>query len=728
MPVQISIDNDFSKGLITQATGLNFPAGACTETYNCEFDFVGGVRRRFGFDFERNFSTKNINRSNQAVSTYLWKNVAGNGDVTVLVKQVGATLYFYETAITGNYSNGAVASTVTLTAVSGSTATDVSVIEAQYSDGNGLLFVTHPFCDPMRIAYDTSAHTASATSITIQIRDFLGAAADPYAVSERPTATLSGLNVSHKYNLLNQGWTTANLTAWDTAQTTMPSNADVMWDFSTTNVAGDEDFDASSAAIARVTAGNTPAPRGHFILTLSNQDRDTAAGTSGVAATSMGIQRPSTSAFFAGRVFYSGINYVGANTNIYFTQIIENPTQYGACYQANDPSSQDLFSLLPSDGGVISIHDAGTVIKLIPIPGGICVFAHRGVWYITGSTGIGFEATDYTVQKIATVETLSATSFVNTQSYSMGGPAAGGKSNYIAWWNGEGIYSMSVSVNSLGIQSMPVIESLTDHTIRDFYAEIPLTSKRFARGVYHPLDGHVRWIFKSVSTSQITETYEFDRVLSYNTITGAFYPWIISASNVKVNSIIATDLLAKAVQVNHVVDASSNNVIDASGNNVIAFGEVVTEDPNFDKYLVSYINGTTYSFTFADKINASFVDWFEFDDLGVDYTSYLITGERIKGDAIRKFQNNWIRIYSNITDSISYYFQGIWDYATTGSGTGRWSTKQYVHKDDTTHSVFSKRLKVRGHGLVLQFKITSVPGQPFDIIGWSAVQTSNPAP
>jgi hypothetical protein len=314
-PVQ-SIENSFINGLVTEATPLNFPQGAVKETFNCVFNEDGSVSRRFGFDFESNYVTKNINRANSAISTYLWQNVSGNGDLTVVVVQIGATVYFWKTSTTGTYSSGAISSSVTLTPVSG--ATSVETVEAQFADGNGYLFITHPFCEPMRVTYDTGTDTVSATNITVKIRDFEGATADPQGIDERPTSTLAGLNVSHRYNLHNQGWTTTNLTAWDTAQTTMPSNADVMWRFKN----GLDNYDFTSSVIDRITAGNTRAPNGHYILTLSNQDRDTATGLSGIAATTTGAYRPSTCAFFAGRMFYSGINKSGFKMYLIFSLLM----------------------------------------------------------------------------------------------------------------------------------------------------------------------------------------------------------------------------------------------------------------------------------------------------------------------------------------------------------------------------------------------------------------------
>src|SRR5258707_1629657 len=249
----IAIENNFSKGLLTEVSGLNFPENACTETWNCDFSYVGESSRRRGFDFEDSFVTKNIDRNNKVIRRYLWRNVAGDGSLTLVVVQVGDTLYFYKTN-TASVSGGAISSTITLTSVAGAPTTETT--ECQFFDGNGLLFVIHPYIDPISVSYNTSTDTATATTLTLKIRDFEGATADALAVDNRPTSTLAGLTANHTYNLYNQGWNTTNLTTWDTSQTTMPSNADVMWRFVTST----GDFDAGTGTIAKVIAGNTPEP------------------------------------------------------------------------------------------------------------------------------------------------------------------------------------------------------------------------------------------------------------------------------------------------------------------------------------------------------------------------------------------------------------------------------------------------------------------------------------
>ena len=171
------VENSFVNGLITEATGLNFPDKAASDTYDCIFDIDGSVRRRNGFDFETNFTTKTINRDNSAIKSYLWQDVSGDGNVTVVVIQIGPKLYFYETNGTGVFSPGAQTTTVTLTPVAGAPVPDTA--ECQFTDGNGFLIVTHPYCEPMRVSYDTAAHTSTATNIIIQISDFMRDVYDP---------------------------------------------------------------------------------------------------------------------------------------------------------------------------------------------------------------------------------------------------------------------------------------------------------------------------------------------------------------------------------------------------------------------------------------------------------------------------------------------------------------------------------------------------------------------
>jgi hypothetical protein len=279
-----------------------------------------------------------------------------------------------------------------------------------------------------------------------------------------------------------------------------------------------------------------------------------------------------------------------------------------------------------------------------------------------------------------------------------------------------------------GSQGMPTVKSLTYDTVKTFYDEIPVTSKRYARGFFDKTDGHIRWLYKSVDTTTLEELYEYDRVLNYNIRTNAFYPWTISPSDVKVHSLLSSELITRPINVDLVTeDDLTDLIVDSLGNQVITYTASGSSDQQFDKYLVSYLDGTDYKFTFANRTDSTYKDWETYDGFGVIYNSYLKSGFRMDGQGLAKFQNNWINIYSRVDEPVKYNFQGLWDFANTGN-TGRWSTSQQITHTDTNYSNATRRLKVRGHGKALQFKLSSVLDEPFDVIGWSSLRSINAAP
>lgn len=700
MPRQagIAIENNFSNGLITEASGLTFPENACTATENCVHEPTGNVLRRLGFDFEINHSLKEIDRTEKVVVHYLWRDVSGDGNITLVVKQIGDHLYFYDGSTPDPLSGHPITDNVDLTDFSPSGAPAPDVNECQFASGNGKLFVTHPYLEAFSVEYDPNTETFTATQIDLLIRDFEGLD-DGLAIDNRPTATVGSMSTAHHYNLLNQGWTSGTLSSWDGARTDMPSNCDVVWSFKNSSDA----FDTST--IANGFRGNSPAPKGHYILNVYSEDRQTASGLTILTQTT-GTNRASTVAFFAGRVFYAGINYVGKNSNVYFSQIIERDEQYGHCYQSSDPTSEDAFELLPTDGGVIEIQEAGTILKMLAVPGGLTVFASNGIWLISGSTGIGFTATDYTVTKLSSISALTHTSFVDLN----GAPV---------WWNLEGIYRLEGAGNSFQVTS------LTESKVKTFYNEIPPSEKRNARGAFNPIEGIVQYLYRSTEAGSLSEYYEYDRILNIDLSSQAFYVWTIPTSDVKVHGVVVLENRGGNVSLEDVIDNSAVTVTadDTSDVQVWTIGDAIVT-PTF-KYSMSY-DDSGYQFTYGEARRTDYTDFVLYDDVGEDYESFFITGYRIRGEAIRDFQSNYVTFYSS-NDS-KYAVRGIWDFANTVNS-GRWSNSQTV--DATGNSNFDiipRRRKIRGRGKVLQIRIGSVTATPFDLLGWSILVSANDVP
>lgn len=779
MPQQpsASIENNFTGGLKTEFTGLNFPENSATAADNVIFDIVGNVKRREGFKYELNSGGGNNlgTASGKAIQTYLWKNAGGDGSTQLLVEQFGSTLYFYRATaatVANPLSTQKIVSTVDLSAflVSGSSLT-VSDIECQFSDGNGYLFVYHPSCEPMFCIYDAVTSVVSANQIQVRVRDFEGVN-DGYPDKTRPT-TLTDM---HRYNLLNQGWTAgatwtatspsssgvnprtytvaAGLAAapgqrvniygtyyldgpglgtwivnsgivssysgttlvvainatynlppggvygfygytinpinigyideWFSDTGSYPSNSDVWWNFKNSS----DVFDPATT-LGNVTL-SSPAPKGSFLLDAFQQKRGLESGVATIPDISTYL-RPRTGTWFQGRVWYAGVDayqpavlgtspYYTWTENIYFSQIVQTTAEFGKCHQANDPTSETLFNLLPTDGGVIKIQGSGAIYRLFPIQNGLLVFAANGIWFITGSQGIGFTANDYTITKISDIRSLSSDSFVNVQGLPI-------------FWNEEGIYTVSPAQQGLGL----TVESLTYNSIDSFYSEIPVDSKKYARGDYNPVDYLVHWIYRSENPANTAERYHFDKVLCFNIKTKAFYTYTIEQGGAGTGPFI-------------------------HGINYIPDYGAASPDAAF-KYLTSVTAAGSSYFIFSEPWDDTYEDWVSWTG-GINYTSYFVTGYKIRGQAQRRWQPGYVYMFSDVTDPVSYRIQGQYDYAITGNS-GRWSANQLITIDEPDYNMAFRRHRLRGQGLVMQIKVTSVEGEPFNFIGWSIWETSN---
>lgn len=681
------VNNRLIKGLITEATGMAFPPEACTETFDCVFDKTGKITRRPGFALETNLSVlpTDVTRDTSAVSEFVWETVGGDGDLTLVVVQYGNTLRFFKLSVSGGLSDKEQTFSVNLNNyLPAGSAKSPKDKPCQYTYGKGHLFVTHPYTNPIFIEYDAAGPSINVTEIDIEIRDFEGVD-DNLAIDERPTV----ITDAHRYNLYNQGWgalvsdPVPNMVIayeeWDANLADFPSNADIWWVMKDTN----NNFD--TAQRNDMGLHSTPAPKGHYVLNAFEQDREAAleADTGGahtIAIVSSDDLRPSACTFFAGRVWYSGVTHKDFADKIYFSQIIERDEQIGFCYQLNDPTAEHQSDLLPSDGGVISIPDAGLIYKLIPVQEAVLVFASNGVWAIQGSEGLGFRANDYSITKVSGIQTRSATSFVMVEGLPI-------------YWTLSGIYTVGV-----GEQGSMSIQSLTDTTIQSFFNEIPVSAILKAKGAYNPITKVVQWVYRRNHATG-DNAYDYNRVLNFNVQTGAFYPWTIGGNtSIKINGLVCLE-------------------------------NVLSETASLAKfyYLTTDLDaGTSYNFLFALCDDTDYIDW-DGDADEQTYESYFVTAYSLLGEGNKDFQNNYITVYiENDSELHSLFVQGVWDYSLLET-TKRWSNEQqcYNFADMDDFGVVFRKLKIRGRGKVLQLRFSSDAQNPFTFIGYSAFVSGN---
>jgi hypothetical protein len=221
------------------------------------------------------------------------------------------------------------------------------------------------------------------------------------------------------------------------------------------------------------------------------------------------------------------------------------------------------------------------------------------------------------------------------------------------------------------------------------------------RGSYDPVNYTIQWIFRSQTDGDnLTSRYEYDKILNFNTYNKAFFPYTIGGT-------ASTFVYPKVSSIAYVDYPTVSNVAT----------------PGF-KYFVSAVIGSEFQFTFADEHDTGYVDWRTYDNVGVSYDSHFVTGYKLHGQGQRRFQIPYIYIFSNAEEETAYQIQSIWDYASSRLS-GRYSSAQTIYNNKPYFGMIFRRHRLRGQGIVLQIKVTSVDGKPFDIMGWSTFETAN---
>ena len=747
----------FTGGLNTEATVLNFPENAATEIDNFDLVRTGELRRRLGLDFETSYAirteaTADTYMTRASISTSEWRAVNGKGNINFQVVQVGMNLYFHDLGAEPTSTN--LRGTVNLAPYKTESDADYKVMDMSY--GQGVLIVCNPGMNSVYITYDETAVTFAATVINIQIRDFDGVD-DGLAVDERPTVSTA----AHTYNLRNQGWpllTAVVLSRGGSEGTYIgidplgmssflvgyyPNNADIFWACkSTASKAGKEEAIGAYSpwTLQDQATGNTPAPKGHYIFDLFNQNKSTVSGLTLPASTTKSTTaRPSTTVFYAGRVWYAGVadkNYTG---QVLYSQIITDITKIGKCYQDQDPTAEDLNSLLATDGGLIHIADMGEVYRMVVSGQDLVIIAANGAWAVSGATGANFKATEFTVRKLTDTGAIGRDTVVLAE-------------NVIFWWSKGGIWLMQ----SGQIDDKFTLDRISKETIQTFYEEnISQGAKVYARGFYDEFTKRIIWLYNDdPAYDAVNFRYKYNRALILDMSLPAFYTYTLPSLPTNSPFVAA---MSKKDPGNA---ATSTYDVVLVLDTIELSGDIIVQDITYTQYannkikLLTFVQNedATYSYTFSEFNSLTFKDWGTWDLFkhgagftGVNFDSKLQTG----------WQDFQAPLNSkHITHITSYFKRTETGYTVDGSGNTiftnpsgaliqmrwewtdadirRWTTAEEAYRlnqyyiplnatDPFTYgfTIVSSKLRVRGHGHAFSVRYISTPGNDMRLVGFS---------
>lgn len=414
------------------------------------------------------------------------------------------------------------------------------------------------------------------------------------------------------------------------------------------------------------------------------------------------FQRPQTNAFFQGRAWYAGFEAEQLSSTIFFSQIIENKDQYGRCYQRQDPTNEYFNELLSSDGGTIRILEIEKVVKLFSTQSSVIVLATNGVWEISGNPY--FTATNYNIRKMSNIGCFSPLSVVDYKGIPI-------------WWGEDNIYSIQFDPQFQTFQ----IVNLTEDTIKDLILDIPAENRQYVKGAFDLLDDTVYWLYSTDEELLEADRYKYNNVLALNRRSIAFYPWTFDTT--------AGNLVRGLVY---------HNPVKRTALNAMKFLYTTSAD----------------DYSYAEFNDYTYHDWED-----VSFDSYFVTGYDINQTALKHVHPNYLQFYVDLRDysgtttfdlmdDLEEYLltsddevyvltelqvnplpgatvRSVYDFITTDT-VYRWSNPQQIYPAnlDLRRASFRK-LKMRGKGKSIQFRVDSEEGKPFFILGWASAMSGN---
>lgn len=513
---------------------------------------------------------------------------------------------------------------------------------------------------------------------------------------------------------------------------TYPSNTQIWY------AGKDSAGDFKSASLDKIGFGNTPAPRGHFILNAFDRDYAAVSGITDpefIALREQDLTRPSCLESAFGRIFYAGSQDIATQCLVFFSAVINSPADLERCYQVNDPTSEQLSDLLDTDGGVISIANCGKVVALREYKNGVLVFATNGVWHIRSGSDNGFRATAYVVDKITDIGTLGRDSVVSAE-------------GAVFYWSDAGIYA--ITTDQVGIV---VAAPISENTIQTFYNNISDIAKKYCLGRYLSRDKKIIWIYKDdgspqTSNSQRNKYLEFDLTLRAFTpgkfaeedgefpvtIVGIFLKGFFGTTTI--DSLILRDFDRVVVGTDPLIVSSEVDASQTSGAKFVGLQYGTFESGGGDGEPWELFYGATfYELTGTD-----------YRDPNGPFEAYAETNNIVIDELMRNKQAQYLFCYFNRTEDgyeldednniilsnqSSCLVQAKWDW--TGSGhANRWSTPQQAYRlkylyipenvsdpFNYDYDVVDTKLLLRGKGKSLKLRFEAEPGKGFELLGWA---------
>ena len=647
------------RGWVTEITETNWPQDAAIDLDNVEITNEGEVRRRRGLEVEAGvYSFPNAGTASDICNVFLWKAAGGISSLDMVVIQSGEKLYFYANGypLLANYKG-----MVSMAPLSISNNTNQPTWYGKnattFARCDKWLFCANPGTKPFYIELDANGNNPTAHEIALTMRVF-------EHFSEHPPGTRPNtLTHTHEFDLRNGGWpwraicakdakgsgtegndpvkaASAGMAAFDFSNgipdtfeellqfihdffegdgltSRWPATSDNFYAFKAVAAEEPEVLDAFSPwAIGKHPLTTDIGSSGKFITSVwdldtldlmltdsYNQGGGPIIQDSTITRTTS--ERPTAVGAVNGHVFWATKDYNGVY-NLAMSQLMTNIENAGKCYQAADPTAEEVNDLVATDGAMLPIPGLGQVIRMEPVGDVLYLLAVNGVWLVAGGTGdgSGVSATSIKVSKVSDYGCTSATSVavLNTT---------------ITYLGRSGIYA--ITLDQFGT---PSVQSMTQSTIQSYFDTIPLALHSSIVASSDPTLNRIEWVIPNWKDgSSNTST-----ILVFNANTQGFFKHTVRTDVTRLQAPIEPYTVTLVDTQGDVV-ASGDNVVTSTGLQVVATTPQETvvgverrfrylsrdvSNPSLPKLWVSNMADTSYVDFSQDggtEDAAAFIEW-----------------------------------------------------------------------------------------------------------------------
>jgi hypothetical protein len=435
--------------------------------------------------------------------------------------------------------------------------------------------------------------------------------------------------------------------------------------------------------------------------------------------------------FFNNRLWLA--NHADDINTIYISQVIATwPTDAAKMY-AEDPAN-----IVATDGGTITIADAGAIRGLVPYMSGVLVLAARGLWLISGPDSV-FSATQFAVTKLSSVGVVGEDAWALVD-------------KNIFWVNTSGVF-----VLGLGPDGQLTEQSVTSGKLSTRIEKISTFHKATSGLIYDARKRQLFWFVNDDtvygSDAEAKLLYEQERnptkqflhcahAFILDIDLGAWQQWSLPHDLAKYYGV--SDYLFFNGAIKDVEEDVFVNGVQVTENGFDVTSQI-SSDPTERDYLHLILQRElTGTVSKAEYLLCIFADVsgakdFGTTDINAEILSHPFTFDNLSNKKKLHFLDTAMtRVESGQINSStgedtnpgSLLATFGWDWFTPGASTHPKAnfTSQLYHPHrwlqslnnggDPKKTVVHEKHKIRGRGTAVQVKLTNPDGKDFHLNGW----------